>query len=502
MNIVEQVLRARRAGTPIVAIETPDQVGVVRALQGLANGGKPIIVEWDCLRGLRATNEETVEAMSVIENPEDALDGTSAVLSTVSLPRKSVLCLHHADAALADNPAMVQALSTARDRLKSRGVMIALMGVHINIPYGLHHDVIRMRDPLPDMEQLCSIAENNAKSYSNWREKNGSKEPWSQTKEEIEKAASGMRGLSAFAAEQAAAVTIFEHGSFGRISTERNAAINAIPGLHVDAGGVKFNDMRGCERAREYMHRLCNGPEAPELILRIDEIEKKLSGTAGEKQNAGATGADELQVVLQAMEGYAWSGVIAFGHAGTAKTMWCQAVGPTFGIPSIELDLGSTRSKYVGESEQHIRNAIETVHTIGGNRVHVMATCNELAGLPPELRRRFTDGIVFFDLPSAEERVDMWQLYSSIYNVPDLSKFPDMEGLTGAEIRNICRLAYRMGVTLEEASKDVVPVCKADKEGVQRRRKSAHERYRSASVPGVYRMPGSGPSEDEGRDMG
>ena len=500
MTIQEQVARARRAATPIVAIETPDQVGVVKAMQGLGNGTQPAIVEWDCLRGVRPGNDEGVVAIAAaeVEHPEDILDGASAVEFTSKLPRKAILFMHHAGAALENNPAMVQALSTARDRLKNRGVMVALMGVSVNVPSGLHHDVVRLIDPLPGDEQLARIAQRAMQSYKSWSKKQDNAEHWHPpTVSDIEYAASGIRGLSAFAAEQAAAVTIFESGHFDGIAEERNAAINSIPGLSVDDCNVNFDDMRGCNRARDYMRRLCDGPESPQLILRIDELEKKLAGSA-DHERAGATGADELQVLLQAMESCSWSGVIAFGHPGTAKTMWCQAVGPTFGIPSIELDLGSTRSKFVGESEAHIRAAIDTVKSIGGERVHVMATCNELRGLPPELRRRFTDGIVFFDLPSAHERCDMWNLYMARYDISGLA--PDMEGLTGAEIRNICRLAYRMGVSLEEASKDVVPICKGDREGVARRRKAADGRYRNAAEPGVYTMPRENPTDE--RDMG
>lgn len=495
--MIEQVQRARRAGTPIVVLETPDQVGISAMLETVGNGSTPAIVEWDCLRGLRPRNAEAEAALSDVDEPEEILHGAAAVEATRLLPPKSILAMHHAGAVLHDNPHMVQALSTARDRLKNNGIMIILMGVSVEVPEGVRHDVVRLSDPLPGDTRLRAIIDSMVDSYGEWRSDQGDG-GWTPPSEIARTlAASGLRGLSSFAAEQAAAVTIFDGGNFEGIAHERDEAIDAIPGLSVDRVSTTFESMRGCDRAREYMTRLCEGPEAPQLVLRIDELEKKLAGSS-DHERAGATGADELQVLLQAMEQHQWSGVIAFGHPGTAKTMWCQAVGPTFGIPSIELDLGSTRSKYVGESEQQVRAAINTIHSIGGSRVHVMATCNELAGLPPELRRRFTDGIVFFDLPTKAERALLWKLYSERYERSD--KHADSEGLTGAEIRNICRLAYRMGVTLEEASKDVVPIWKADREGVTRRRKAADGRYRSAAVAGVYKAPRE--RKAAGRSMG
>lgn len=489
-TILEQVRRARRAGTPLLAVETPDQTGLVDQLRALGNGTAPPLMEWNCIQGIVPRNEEAKEPVFKLEDPENLTDPTEAVINFVAkVPRKSIMMMANADLYL-DQPGFIQALSTCRDVVKSNVRTIILMGTSVQVPAALRHDTISLREPLPDDDRLLGVVRACAETYNTYR--SGQGEPWPHPGEDaLIKAAADLRGLSAFAAEQAATTALMDSGSFESVHEERNNAIDSTPGLSVDRDTVTYSDMRGCERAIEYMTRLCQGPESPQLILRIDEIEKKLSGS-NDHDRAGATGADELQMLLQMMEDHLWSGIINFGHPGTAKSMFCKATGPTFGIPSIALDLGATRGKYVGESEQNIRAALEAVRTIGGSRVHVMATCNELNGLPPELRRRFTDGIMFYDLPNAGERALMWALYMDRFKLDERLTYddaPDIDGLTGAEIRNICRSAYRMDVSLQEAARDVVPVVKSDPKGIERRRRQAHGCYRSASAPGVYQMP-------------
>ena len=84
-----------------------------------------------------------------------------------------------------------------------------------------------------------------------------------------------------------------------------------------------------------------------------------------------------------------------------------------------------------------------------------IATCNSIASLPPELRRRFTLGTFFFALPSEEERETIWGVYLKNYGVS--GELPNDEGWTGAEIKESCRKAHRLGITLIQAARYIVP---------------------------------------------
>jgi len=114
-----------------------------------------------------------------------------------------------------------------------------------------------------------------------------------------------------------------------------------------------------------------------------------------------------------------------------------------------------------------------------------IATSNSIASLPPELRRRFTLGTFFFDLPTAEERETIWRIYLKKYDVS--GDLPDDEGWTGAEIKECCRKAHRLGVTLAEASRFIVPVSRSAGEQIKALRQMASGKFISASTPGLYR---------------
>jgi SpoVK/Ycf46/Vps4 family AAA+-type ATPase len=122
--------------------------------------------------------------------------------------------------------------------------------------------------------------------------------------------------------------------------------------------------------------------------------------------------------------------------------------------------------------------------------VYVVVTCNNIQQLPPEFSRaeRF-DAILFLDLPGPAEKRSIWQLYIQEYSLDEAQKRPLDEQWTGAEIKSCCRLASLLGVTLEEASKYIVPVGVTAAENIQRLRTWASGRCLDASSPGIYQCP-------------
>ena len=100
----------------------------------------------------------------------------------------------------------------------------------------------------------------------------------------------------------------------------------------------------------------------------------------------------------------------------------------------------------------------------------------------------------FFDLLSREEREAGWALWIQKYDLPKQTEFPVDEGWTGAEIRNCCDNAYALGIPVVEAAKYIVPVFKADPEGISELRKEADGKFVSASYEGFYKL------KDEDKD--
>ena len=93
-------------------------------------------------------------------------------------------------------------------------------------------------------------------------------------------------------------------------------------------------------------------------------------------------------------------------------------------------------------------------------------------------------GTFFFDLPSAEEREAIWKIYLRKYGVS--GDLPDDEGWTGAEIKECCRKAWRLKLSLIDSARYIVPVSRSAADQIQALRKQASGRFLSASKPGVY----------------
>jgi hypothetical protein len=120
-----------------------------------------------------------------------------------------------------------------------------------------------------------------------------------------------------------------------------------------------------------------------------------------------------------------------------------------------------------------------------------IAACNSIASLLPELRRRFTLGTFFLDLPTGDECETIWGVYFKKYNVS--GQLPDDEGWTDAEIKECCRKAHRLGITLMQAARCVVPVSRSAAEQIKALRQMASGKFISASTPSVYQYQENSP---------
>jgi hypothetical protein len=139
----------------------------------------------------------------------------------------------------------------------------------------------------------------------------------------------------------------------------------------------------------------------------------------------------------------------------------------------------------VGESQAKIRAAMEIFKAVSQGKGLFIATCNKIASLPPELKRRFTLGTFYVDLPSAEERAMIWPIWMKKYALAKQT-LPPCNGWTGAEIRACCDVAYRADLPLVDAAAFIVPVCISAADQIKTLREMASGRFISANKPGIY----------------
>jgi hypothetical protein len=226
-------------------------------------------------------------------------------------------------------------------------------------------------------------------------------------------------------------------------------------------------------------------------------------------------------------------GILLLSPPGCGKSQFCKALGNAVSRPTLILDVGSLLGSLVGQSEANLRQALRTIDAmapaicmvdeiekalsgVGSNGdsgvstrlfgtlltylsdhesdVFFVATSNDISKLPPELSRaeRF-DGVFFLDLPTPDERDQIWSLYRRQFSIPETQARPDDSSWTGAEIRSCCRLAALLNVSLTQAALNVVPVAVTSSEQVEKLRTWANGRCLSASAPGIYRRDGEQP---------
>jgi hypothetical protein len=478
---------ARRVATPLIAVRTPDPAATIDAIVSTSNGSP--MISWDIIRGLRGVskNDATVSALANIlgeRDPSFFANPAEALTAIVGLPAKAIVFMLNAHRFLS-NEAVAQAVWNLRDIFKGNGSTLVMLCPSITLPAELSQDVLVLDEPLPTTDELRTIITDTLKQA-----KLDAPEPT------IVKAIDATCGLAAFPAEQATAMSCSKEGLDTNALWERKRQqIEQTPGLSVWRGGQTFDSIGGNDNAKKFFRQVLAGEQPPRAIVFIDEIEKAMSGSAGDTSGVSQ---EMLGTLLTYMQDKGATGVIAVGPPGAGKSEIAKAAGNTGNIPTIAFDLSGMKGSLVGESGANLRNALKVVEAVSQGRTLFIATCNSIGSLPPELRRRFSFGTFFFDLPDAEERAAIWSIYLDKFGIKKQEK-PDDAGWTGAEIKMCCDLAYRLKTTLKDAAAFIVPVSRSAADQIEKLRTQANGRFISASKPGVYRYDKTAPAASTGR---
>lgn len=234
-------------------------------------------------------------------------------------------------------------------------------------------------------------------------------------------------------------------------------------------------------------------------------------------------------------------GVFLAGITGCGKSLFAKAIATEFGVPLLKVDLGALKSKFVGDSEQNLRKAFKVIEAIGrcvvwfdevekalqgatsgsadggvssdalgailtwmqerSGEAFVVATANDIEGLPPEfLRKGRFDELFFADLPSPGERVAVLKAALTEFDRADLAINHTKVAqacidFTGAEIAAIVPDALFAAYAdngrelttddLIAAADTVVPIATTAKDKIAKLRDWAATRARSASSKAV-----------------
>ena len=481
LSFIEQFQAARRVSTPDIFICTPDIESTIKAIALHKNNAGAPIALWDCMRGLTAVNEPQGKAMVQTvcggQKGDSLKDPADMLVAALKMPKESILFMANLQMFIRSE-FVIQALWNTRDAFKTNTRTLVGLGPDIKLPKEIASDVLVLNEPLPDEKQLEQIVLDTYSAVSQPKPKD----------EILSRAKDALCGLAAFPAEQVCAMSIRTTGlDLDQLWERKRQQIEQTGGLSVWRGPQKFEDIGGCDNIKTFLTRVMNGKDRPRAVIFQDEIEKQFAG-AGGGDLSGIT-QELLGNQLSFMQDNNATGIILIGHAGVAKSDIAKAFGNEAGIPTIQLDLGGAKGSLVGESNANMRNILKVIQAVSQDKSIWICTSNNIENLPPELRRRYSFGTFFFDLPTPAERALIWNIYFKKFNLTDRKK-PWDSGWTGAEIKNCCLLSHRLEIPLEEAAKLIVPLSVSASDRIAKLRNDADGRYITAAAPGgVYRKP-------------
>jgi len=485
-HFVQTLRAARRVSTPLIAVRTADPALTVARVEEIVGSGAAV-VQWDIVRGLVKVNDAGAREIGKMLADRDvaSVGPVDALALATQMGEDAVLLYANAHRFWSD-PQVSQAIWNLRDVLKADGRSLVLLTTPgAVLPDEITQDVLVLDEPLPAADDLTRVLAETMTAA----------EVPALESEASQKAIEALLGLAAFPAEQVLAMSLSKKGlDLEQLWERKRQVIEQAPGLSVWRGGETFGDIGGCENIKRYLTAVIDGEEAPRGIVFLDEIEKAFAGTGTDLSGVKT---ELTGTILSWMQDRNADGCILIGPPGAAKSLVAKATGNTARIPTIAFDLGGMQNALVGESGSRLRAALKVVDAVTNGRSLWIATCNSIGTLPPELRRRFTLGTFFFDLPSPEERAAIWDIYLSRYGVS--GDLPDDEGWTGSEIKECCRKAYRLKLSLQESAEYIVPVSRSAAEQIKMLRQQASGRFISASYPGVYQFQESAPAPRAGR---
>lgn len=470
----------RRTSAPLVALCTVDAPHTVATVTALFPQETPI-AQWDVVRGITPITQAGADIVTALNSKGDATNPVAMLKNAPQMPQRSVLFAHNLHLFM-NQPGVVQALANLRDVLKSNGATMILLAPALTLPAEIRQDVIVLEEPLPDAKALGRVIAGEVTNF--YKSTDVALEI---TSDAHARSVDALRGLGAFAAEAEVAMALSKDGlDVQRLWHRKQQVIAQTPGLSVYKGTERYDSIGGLIVLKEYLTSIIHGKYNIKAIIFVDELDKALAGMHGD--NTGVS-QDIHGTLLTHMEEKQMPALLLLGPPGVGKSVIAKTTGNEAGVPTIMLDLAGLKDAHVGASEKNIRQALKVIDAISDGHALMIATCNNIAILPPELQRRFKLGRMFVDLPDTGEQDAIWRTHLAKYPALRDETRPLCAQWTGADIAQCVQLAYNLDISLVTASNYIVPVAISAQQDIERLRSEAAGRYLSASYHGVYRQP-------------
>lgn len=456
-----------KAQYPLIYLITPEEERAEHAISVIAQAEKPVrrVFTWTMTHGLVEFGQPRHVAHHSTVSPQMAIQAAIREKDSALFVFKD---LHP----FLDSPEVVRWLRDAITCFKGTQKTIVLMSPVQSIPIELEKDIVVLDFPLPTIAELDEVLTQQTLGAMSPRLS-------PEIKEKLLKAALGLTHDEAEKVYQKAKVTAgkLTESEVGIILSEKKQLIRRN-------GILEFIDV----------------DETIESVGGLEELKRWL------KQRSFAFTERARQYGLPQPKG-----MLILGVPGCGKSLIAKTTSLLWGLPLLRLDMGRVYDgSTVGRSEANLRGALKTAESIspailfidemdkafagnagsadsdGGTSsrifgsfltwmqektspVFVMATANRVERLPGEfLRKGRFDEIFFVDLPTKEEREDIFRIHlfkrrSDIerFDIEQLANVCD--GFSGAEIEQgiIAAMYEAFAQGREFTQLDIIAACRA-----------------------------------------
>lgn len=483
---IETLIRARY---PLIYIVSFEEIRVSDSLKRISNNRNKQLFQWSVTEGLEMPDGSY---LAEFKDPVKVLE----YISQMDVNGIFVLKDYHH---YMNDPVVIRKLRDLSHSLKLTMKNVLFLSPMLKVPAELEKEVAVIDFKLPEKEELIEIVKSIADSVG------GKSTEEIKNEDFLNKVVEAALGLTAEEAENVFAKSIVENGDFNlkTILAEKEQIIRKSGVLEYYHANEEMKEVGGLEQLKIWLTK-----RGKAFSIKAREF-----------------GLPEPR------------GILLLGIPGCGKSLTAKAISSMWQLPLLKLDVGKVFSSLVGSSEENVRRAIATAESIapsilwldemekgfsglsssgqtdGGttarvfgtfltwlqekkSSVFVVATCNNVKELPPELLRkgRF-DEIFFVDLPSREERKDIFKIHlekrkrnPENFNLEKLAD--ETKEFAGSEIEEIVVAglydAFDEGVDLQQKHLDsvistMVPLSKTMGDQIKGIREWAKIRARKAS---------------------
>lgn len=483
MDLRQEIAALLEANVPLINLITFEEDRIVRLLQEVEGGERLGLVAWDLADGFQVLRQGR-EEFPVKDCTSDTL---LAYLATRAPPGTIVILKDFHHSWNQKKPYITRKLRNMVRQLRANSQYLVFITPKAEVPLELQDDMVVLHIPLPTEPEISELFDEVTANLA------PDVLPSPAVREKLVDSA---LGLTTNQARLAYSRVLARHGRFD----ERGIDLVTWTKREV----IRENG------ALEFWPQSEGEASVGGLDLLKAWLKKRALGFTHE--------AREAHVPLP-------RGVALIGIPGTGKSLSAKMLSGLWKLPLLRLDVGALFGSFLGESESNMRQAIQLAETVSPcilwidelekafagssvasaslssgaatrvfgtfltwmqehrSPVFVMATANDVAGLPPELLSRF-DKTFFLDLPSLQERREIFRIHLERAG----ETFPERRfgldelaerscGLVGREIEQVIREAQFTAladenreieqIDLLQALAEVVPLSKSHSEVIQ-----------------------------------